>query len=68
MGWQVYLNNLDTASEYIVRLIDEMLAGESLQQAFFLEEEIESARIAIKGVRGVEDKFRGVLKVFVISL
>lgn len=46
-----------------MRLIDEMLAGEALHQAFFLESEMERARIAMLGVRGVEDKFRNVLKV-----
>lgn len=60
---QIYLNNLDTAAEYAVRLVDELLAGEALQQSFFLETELERARIAMLGVRGVEDKFRGVLKV-----
>ncbi|KAL8286854.1 hypothetical protein RQP46_003860 [Phenoliferia psychrophenolica] len=57
-----YLNNLDTAAEYTVRLVDELLAGEALHQAFFLASETERARIAIVGVRGVEDKCRGVLK------
>ena len=60
---QIYLNNLDTAAEYAVRLVDEMLGGEVLQQSFFLETELERAKIAMLGVRGVEDKFRGVLKV-----
>lgn len=40
-----------------------MLSGDLLSQAFFLDNELESARIAILGVRGVEDKFRAVLKV-----
>ena len=60
---QTYLNNLDTAAEYTVRLIDDMLAGEALHQAFFIDAEMERARIAVLGVRGAEDKFRGVLKV-----
>ncbi|KAM0754435.1 COG4-domain-containing protein [Meredithblackwellia eburnea MCA 4105] len=58
----IYLNNLDTAAEYTVRLVEEILGGEALLQAFFVEDELERARIAIVGVRGVEDKFRGVLK------
>ncbi|KAK4703766.1 conserved oligomeric Golgi complex subunit 4, partial [Phenoliferia sp. Uapishka_3] len=58
----VYLNNLDTAAEYTVRLVEEILSGEALNEAFFLGAELERARIAIVGVRGVEDKFRGVLK------
>jgi hypothetical protein len=57
------LNNLDTAAEYTVRLIDEVLAGDVLHQAFFLDAEMERAKIAVLGVRGVEDKFRSTLKV-----
>ncbi|ORY88716.1 COG4 transport protein-domain-containing protein [Leucosporidium creatinivorum] len=60
--FMIYLNNLDTASGYTVRLIDELLAGEALQQAFFLESELERARIAMLGVRGVEERFRAVCK------
>lgn len=45
-----------------MRLIDEVLAGESLGQAFFLEGELERVKIAIVGVRGVQDRFRAVLK------
>jgi conserved oligomeric Golgi complex subunit 4 len=60
---QIYLNNLDTASGYTIRLIDELLGGEALQQAFFLEAELEQAKIAMLGVRGVEERFRGVCKV-----
>lgn len=59
---QIYLNNLDTASGYTVRLIDELLAGEALQQAFFLESELERAKIAMLGVRGVEERFKAVCK------
>ncbi|KAK4050105.1 Golgi transport complex subunit 4 [Microbotryomycetes sp. JL201] len=60
--FMVYLNNLDTAAEYAVRLVDELLAGETLQDAFFLEAELERAKIAILQVRSTEDKFRSVLK------
>ncbi|KAK4058322.1 Golgi transport complex subunit 4 [Microbotryomycetes sp. JL221] len=59
----VYLNNLDTAAEYAVRLVEEVLAGETLQDAFFLEPELERAKIAVLQLRGTEDKFRSVLKV-----
>ncbi|KAI5479668.1 hypothetical protein MNV49_003178 [Pseudohyphozyma bogoriensis] len=58
----IYLNNLDTAAEYTVRLMDEMLSGDALNQTFFVESELERARIALVGVKGVEDKFRSVLK------
>ncbi|KAM0788201.1 hypothetical protein ACM66B_001360 [Microbotryomycetes sp. NB124-2] len=60
--FMVYLNNLDTAAEYAVRLVDEVLAGETLQDAFFLETELERAKIGILQVKSTEDKFRGVLK------
>jgi len=58
----IYLNNLDTAADYTARLIDELLAGEAVSSAFFLEGETERARLALYGVRGLEDKFRSVLK------
>lgn len=64
---QIYLNNLDTAAEYTVRLIDETLAAEQLENAFFRSKERERARIALVHVRGVEDKFRSVLKVNAIE-
>jgi hypothetical protein len=40
-----------------------VLAGDVLHQAFFLDAEMERAKIAVLGLRGVEDKFRSVLKV-----
>lgn len=63
MGEQVYLNNLDVAAEYSVRLIDELLAGPTVEQGFFLPTEIERARIAVMSVRSIEERFRAVLKV-----
>lgn len=50
------------AAEYVVRLVDELMAGEALHQAFFIDIELEEARTAMKTVRSLEDKFRGVLK------
>lgn len=45
-----------------MRLFDELIAGEALSSSFFLEGETERARMAMYGVRGLEDKFRSVLK------
>ena len=45
-----------------MRLVDELLVGEALHQAFFLGAEAERARIAVVSVRGAEDRFRGALK------
>lgn len=54
---------MDTAAEYTVRLIDELLANDALPQSFFLEGELDRTRIAFVGLRGAEDKFRGIVKV-----
>ncbi|KDE05958.1 hypothetical protein MVLG_03644 [Microbotryum lychnidis-dioicae p1A1 Lamole] len=57
-----YLNNLDTASEYTLRMIDEMLAGEALQSSFFVEAELERAKVAFLGVRSLEERFKSILR------
>lgn len=46
-----------------MRLVEEILGGEVLEQAFFLGSELERARLAVIGLRGGEEKFRSVLKV-----
>ncbi|SCV74096.1 BQ2448_6528 [Microbotryum intermedium] len=58
-----YLNNLDTASEYTLRMIDEMLAGEAFESSFFVEAELERAKVAFLGVRSLDERFKGVLRV-----
>lgn len=57
------MNNLDVAAEYSVRLVDEVLAGQALDEAFFLPSEIDRARIALLSIRSVDERFRSVLKV-----
>lgn len=57
------MNNLDIAAEYSVRLVDELLAGQTLDEAFFLPTEIDRSRIALLSIRSIEERFRSVLKV-----
>ena len=59
---KAYLNDLDLASEYIVRLTDGFLSENSLEQAFFLQEEASIAQTALRGLQMLEDKFRSILK------
>lgn len=45
-----------------MRLIDEVLQGETFNQGFFLPAEVDRARISILGIRSSESHFRNTLK------
>lgn len=61
--FQAYVNNLDLASDYIVRVVSDFLQEQSLEQQYYLESEQRDARQAMKHIQGCEDRFRTVLKV-----
>jgi hypothetical protein len=54
------------ASEYIVQLVDEMTFGDTLQQAFLVEAEVNEARRALLTFKSLEDVFRNALKASLI--
>lgn len=60
---QVYLNNLDLASDYITRLVSEFLQQPFIEQNYYLEREAKEAQTSLKSVQNLEDRFRSVLKV-----
>jgi hypothetical protein len=62
-GFIVYANDLDTAADYIARLVDDVVESESLEQSYFLRGEYQQAREAIEGTKTLQDKFRATLKV-----
>lgn len=59
----MYLNDLDMASEYIVKLVDEMMAGDALRNSFFVEEEAIKVREALTNLKDSQSKFTAITKV-----
>lgn len=59
----IYANDLDTAAEYIGRVVDEITADPSLRTAFFLTTEYNEALASLQVVKQLQDHFRIVLKV-----
>lgn len=64
MGFIVYANDLDTASDYIVRVVDELLESDALSQSYFIESELEMAKASLEGVKALQGTYRTALKVY----
>lgn len=61
-SYVVYLNNLSMASDYIVRLVEEVISGPALPRAFFIASEVELIRSSLENLKRVESKFTGIAK------
>ena len=59
---QCYLNDLDLAAEYIVRLADDFTAAPSFTTSFALASELDTARGSLSSLRGLEATIRGHLR------
>ena len=59
----VYANDLDTAADYLARVVDEIVDGDALKQAFFRPSEFQTAVAALIDVKNTQDRFRATLKV-----
>ena len=60
---QVYANDLDTAAEYIARVVEELIDSDSLGQSYFLASEYAQAKEALESIKSLQDRFRANLKV-----
>ncbi|PLW24624.1 hypothetical protein PCASD_01410 [Puccinia coronata f. sp. avenae] len=58
----VYLNNLNMASEYVVRLVDEIINGPILTQSFFLPTEINQIKSSLGELQKLSKKMAGINK------
>lgn len=64
---QAYVNNLDLASDYVVRLTSDFTSPQALEQSFYLLQERSDAERALKSVSTLEERFRSVLKVSLLG-
>jgi hypothetical protein len=60
---QVHANNLDTAADYLGRVVEELLDSDSIGQSYFLNSEYTQAKDALESVKELQDRFRASLKV-----
>ncbi|WAQ92854.1 hypothetical protein PtA15_17A336 [Puccinia triticina] len=58
----VYLNNLSMASEYVVRLVDEVTNGPTLTQNFFVPVEIDEIKSCLAEMYRLSKKLAGINK------
>ncbi|CAH7672834.1 COG4 transport protein-domain-containing protein [Phakopsora pachyrhizi] len=58
----VYLNNLNMASEYTIRLVEEAITGPALHQSLFISNKMESAQGALENLKQAEKKFGASVK------
>ena len=63
MNFIVYANDLDTASDYIVRVVEELEDSDTLAQSYFLDAELDMAKSALEGVKALQGRYRANLKV-----
>jgi len=61
-GFIIYANDLDTAAEYIVRVVEEISESGTLGQSYFLNSEYEQAKQALENMKHLQERFRGSLK------
>ena len=59
----MYANDLDTAAEYIARVVEEILDSGSISQSYFMLSEYEQAKESLDSVKHLQDRFRASLKV-----
>lgn len=68
MSVQVYLNNLEMASQYLARLADELLessgggGGGVLERAYFLPSDLAAARACVRTLRAIDERVKSVLR------
>ena len=61
--FQYYANDLDTAAEYVARIVEEISDSSSISQSFFLTSEFEQAKESLETVKLLQNRFRANLKV-----
>lgn len=62
-SFEVYLNDLNMASEYVIRLVDEITSGPVFTQSFFIPTEIDEVKSSLGELRKLSQKMAGINKV-----
>jgi len=62
ISYVVYLNDLSMASEYVIRLVDEITNGPVLTQSFFIPTEINEVKSSLGELRKLSQKMAGINK------
>lgn len=57
LSYMTLLNDLDISSEYIHRLVDEIMHSRQLESNFFIGEDLEQAQEAVKGLSTLSSQF-----------
>ncbi|KAH9820724.1 COG4 transport protein-domain-containing protein [Melampsora americana] len=58
----VYLNDLDMASDYIVKLVEEVIGGDALYSSFFIRKEFGEAETSLNELKLVQSNFSTITK------